>query len=324
VTYAKSIAGQLNIKPGQVQAVIDLLESENTIPFIARYRKEATGNLDEDQIRLVDSLLERMRSLDKRRKTVLDTIEKQGNLNDALREKIQAAASLTELEDLYRPYKPKRQTRASVARQKGLTRLAESLVRQGLTGLAPEKMAEKYLNEQVTTVEEALAGARDIVAEAISDHSDIRRRVREKALIWGILRSKKLEDAKDERLVYDAYYDFGFRVEQVKPHQVLAINRGEKEKVLHVQVEIAERDWRDEIKAHRTRRIEHAQPEDLVRAVAAACIEADPRERGECETLSHRSYELHGERPGGKEQPGAIFAALDGVEVDDIGFHRRR
>ena len=250
MTYAKSIAGQLNIKPGQVQAVIDLLESENTIPFIARYRKEATGNLDEDQIRLVDSLLERMRSLDKRRKTVLDTIEKQGHLNDALREKIQAAASLTELEDLYRPFKPKRQTRASVARQKGLTRLAESIVRQGLTGLAPEKMAERYLNEQVTSVEEALAGARDIVAEVISDHTEIRRRVREKALIWGILRSKKLEDAKDERLVYDAYYDFGFRVEQVKPHQVLAINRGEKEKVLHVEVEIAERDWRDEIKAH--------------------------------------------------------------------------
>ncbi|MCE5209483.1 MAG: RNA-binding transcriptional accessory protein [Chloroflexi bacterium] len=250
MTYAKTIADQLNVKPGQVQAVIDLLENENTIPFIARYRKEATGNLDEDQIRLVDSLLDRLRSLDKRRKTILDTIESQGNQNDALQKKIQAAASLTELEDLYRPYKPKRQTRASVARQKGLTRLAESIVRQGLTGLTPEKMAARYLNEQVTSVEDALAGARDIVAEAISDHTEIRRRVREKALLWGILHSKKIEEAKDERSVYEAYYDFSLRVEQVKPYQVLAINRGEKEKVLHVQVEIAERDWLDEIKTH--------------------------------------------------------------------------
>ena len=250
MTYAKTIADQLNVKPGQVQAVIDLLESENTIPFIARYRKEATGNLDEDQIRLVDSLLDRLRSLDKRRKTILDTIESQGNLNDALQEKIQAATSLTELEDLYRPYKPKRQTRASVARQKGLTRLAESIVRQGLTGLTPEKMAARYLNEQVISVEDALAGARDIVAEAISDHAEIRRRVREKALLWGILHSKKIEEAKDERSVYEAYYDFSLRVEQIKPYQVLAINRGEKEKVLHVQVEIAERDWLGEIKTH--------------------------------------------------------------------------
>ncbi len=250
MTYAKTIADQLNVKPGQVQAVIDLLESENTIPFIARYRKEATGNLDEDQIRSIDSMQDHLRSMDKRRKTILDTIGGQGKLTEGLQQKIAAAASLTELEDIYRPYKPKRQTRASVAREKGLTRLAESMIRQGMTGLPAEKMAERYINDKVTTVEDALAGARDIVAEVISDHPEIRRSVRERALHWGILRSQKVEDAKDERLVYEAYYDFSLRVEQIKPHQVLAVNRGEKEKVLKVQVEIAERDWLDEIKRH--------------------------------------------------------------------------
>jgi uncharacterized protein len=250
VSYAKPIAEQLNIKPAQVQSVIDLLESDNTIPFIARYRKEATGNLDEEQIRQVESLLDRLRSLDKRRKTILDTIEGQGNLSDALRERILAASTLTELEDLYQPYKPKRKTRASVAREKGLIRLAESIIRQGMTGRTPEQMAQRYLNEQVPSAEEALAGARDIVAEFISDHTEIRRKVREKALTWGLLHSQKIEDAEDERKIYKAYYDFSFRIEHVKPHQVLAINRGEKEKVLRVKVEIAERDWLGAIRDH--------------------------------------------------------------------------
>jgi uncharacterized protein len=250
VSYAKPIAEQLNIKPAQVQSVIDLLESDNTIPFIARYRKEATGNLDEEQIRQVESLLDRLRSLDKRRKTILDTIEGQGNLSDALRVRILAASTLTELEDLYQPYKPKRKTRASVAREKGLIRLAESIIRQGMTGRTPEQMAQRYLNEQVPSAEEALAGARDIVAEFISDHTEIRRKVREKALTWGLLHSQKIEDAEDERKIYKAYYDFSFRIEHVKPHQVLAINRGEKEKVLRVKVEIAERDWLGAIRDH--------------------------------------------------------------------------
>ncbi|MEM5774609.1 MAG: Tex-like N-terminal domain-containing protein, partial [Anaerolineaceae bacterium] len=250
MTYANTIADQLNVKPGQVQAVLDLLESENTIPFIARYRKEATGNLDEEQIRSIESMQDHLRSMDKRRKTILDTIGGQGKLTETLQNRILAAASLTELEDIYRPYKPKRQTRASVAREKGLTRLAESIIRQGMTGIPAEKMAERYLSEKVTTMEEALAGARDIVAEVISDHTEIRQKVRERALHWGILRSQKVDDAKDERLVYEAYYDFSLRVEQIKPHQVLAVNRGEKEKVLHVQVDIAERDWLEEIKRH--------------------------------------------------------------------------
>ena len=250
MSYAKPIAEQLSIQPAQVQAVIDLLDDANTIPFIARYRKEATNNLDEDQIRQIESLLERLRNLDKRRKTILDTIESQGKLTPALQERILAAATLTELEDLYLPYKPKRQTRASVARLKGLTRLAESILRQGLTGRTPEQMAAPYLNEQVQSVDDALAGARDIVAEVISDHPDVRRRLREKAFTWSLLRCQKIEEAKDERLVYEAYYNFEHRVEQTKPHQVLAINRGEKEKVLRVRVEIAERDWREAILSH--------------------------------------------------------------------------
>lgn len=250
MTYAQTIAARLNVKPGQAQAVIDLLENENTIPFIARYRKEATGNLDEEQIRSIDTLLDHLRSLDKRRKTIIDELTKQEKLTGALAQKIQNAGSLTELEDIYRPYKPKRVTRAGTAREKGLTRLAESIIRQGLTGAPAEKTAERYLNDKVLSVEDALAGARDIVAEAVSDHADIRRRVREKALQWGILRCRKLEDAKDERQVYQAYYEFSLRVDQVKPHQILAVNRAEKEKVLQVTVEIAERDWQPEIKTH--------------------------------------------------------------------------
>ncbi len=250
MSYAKIIADQLQVKPTQVQAVIDLLEAENTIPFIARYRKEATGNLDEEQIRQIESISERLRNLDKRRKTILETIEEQGKLTDALRAMILAAGTMTELEDLYQPYKPKRQTRASIARQKGLARLAESILRQGLTGKKPEEMALPYVNENVPTVEEALSGARDIVAEVISDHPDVRRRVREKALVWAVLHSQKIEDAKDERQVYEAYYEFAYRIEQVKPHQILAINRGEKEKVLRVKVEIAERDWLETIRSH--------------------------------------------------------------------------
>ncbi len=250
MSYAKIIAEQLQVKTTQVQAVIDLLEADNTIPFIARYRKEATGNLDEEQIRQIESISERLRNLDKRRKTILETIEGQGKLTDVLRATILAANTMTELEDLYQPYKPKRQTRASIARQKGLARLAESILRQGLTGKKPEEMALPYLNENVTTVEDALSGARDIVAEVISDHPEVRRKVREKALVWAVLHSQKIEDAKDERQVYEAYYEFAYRIEQVKPHQILAINRGEKEKVLRVKVEIAERDWLETIRSY--------------------------------------------------------------------------
>jgi uncharacterized protein len=250
MSHIQIIANQLQIKPSQVQSVIDLLDNENTIPFIARYRKEATGNLDEEQIRQIASEVERLRNLDKRRKTILTTIEEQGKLTPLLKEKILAAVTLTELEDYYQPFKPKRRTRATIAREKGLERLAESILRQGRTGKTADEMAQSYINEAVPTVEEALAGARDIAAEIISDHPEIRGKVRERSMNWASLTSKKDPDANDNRNIYESYYDFKYRLNRLKPHQVLAINRGERAKILKVKVVFNERDWKSIITEH--------------------------------------------------------------------------
>ncbi|MFQ5617040.1 MAG: Tex-like N-terminal domain-containing protein, partial [Anaerolineales bacterium] len=245
--YPTKIASQLNLKPKQVSAVIALLDDGNTIPFIARYRKEATGGLDEEQLRAIGEAIEKLRALDDRRHTIFKTIEEQGKLTGKLRAKILAAETRTELEDLYQPYKPKRRTRASVAREKGLTDLATYILHQPRTGLSLEKLAAPFIGEKVPTVEEALAGARDIVAETISDHPDVRRVTREKALKWGAARTEKVPKAEDPRGVYRDYYEFELRVERLRPHQILAINRGEAEKKLRVKMEVSERDWRNAI-----------------------------------------------------------------------------
>lgn len=246
-TYAEMIARQIGARREQVGAAIELLDAGNTIPFIARYRKEATGVLDEEQLRQVEAALERARALDERRAAVLASIEEQGKLTDELREKIQAAETLTALEDLYQPYKPKRRTRAGIAREKGLQGLADLILQQARTREGPEKLAQGYLNEQVASVEEALAGARDIVAETVSDHPEVRRLTRGKALQWGSVKVEKLPGAEDARRVYELYYAFDFQVDRIRPHQVLAINRGEEEKVLRVKVEVTERDWQEAV-----------------------------------------------------------------------------
>lgn len=242
---AQQIAKQLNIKPSQSSAVIELLDEGNTIPFIARYRKERTGTLDEEQIRNVSILVERLRAMEERRSTIIATIESLGKMTPELLEKIQQADTMTTLEDLYLPYKPKRKTRASIAREKGLEGLAEKILKQDLSKVPVEQAAEAFLNDQVPTVEDALAGARDIVAETIADHADVRSATREKAMGWGMLRCEKLDDSQDERKVYELYYDYECRIDRLRPHQILAMNRGEKEKVLRVGVEVAERDWRN-------------------------------------------------------------------------------
>ncbi len=243
MNYAEQIAQVIGCRPAQVTAVITLLDDNNTIPFIARYRKEATGGLDEDQIRQINDLLERARTLDQRRQTILKTIQEQGKLTPELEQKILAADSLTTLEDLYQPYKPKRRTRASIAREKGLEPLANLILAQLHTNQTPAEIAAPFVNDNVPTPEDALAGARDIIAEIISDHAEIRQRVRAKAMEWGVLYSAKIEDAVDEKRVYHLYYEFKGRVNQLRPHQVLAINRGEAEKILRVWVDVAERDW---------------------------------------------------------------------------------
>ena len=241
--YAKHIADSLGLRPNHVNAVIELLDGGNTVPFIARYRKEMTGTMDEENIRSVEEQVERLRTLDERRAAILASIDEQGKLTAELGDKIHAAASLTELEDLYAPYKPKRRTRASIAKERGLQGLADMILTFARPKGRAEQAAEPYLNDSVFTVEEALAGARDIVAETISDHSEVRGQVRLKAMQWGAIKSERLEDAKDERSVYETYYAFESRVERLKPYQILALNRGESEKVLRIRLSLDENDW---------------------------------------------------------------------------------
>lgn len=248
--YAYFIAQALDLKPAQVSAAIQLFDDGGTIPFIARYRKEATGSLDEEQLRQVQTLLTRQRALDERRAAVIASIEEQGRMTPELLASLNAAENLTALEDLYAPYKPKRRTRASIAREKGLEKLAEAILRQLRISTSIQEYARPFLNEQVPSVEEALAGARDIVAEIISDHAGVRQETRRRAMQWGVLQSAKIPDAVDDRAIYQSYYEFEQRVDRLRPHQVLALNRGENQKVLRVSVIIAQRDWENAIFAH--------------------------------------------------------------------------
>lgn len=245
--YAEKIALELKVRPTQIAAVISLLDEGNTIPFIARYRKEMTGTLDEEQIRLAAEMVEKQRALDERRAAILKSVEEQGKLTEELKAAFEIAETMTALEDLYAPYRPKRRTRAMVARERGLEPLAELILKQSRGDRAAEAIAEAYLNDQVGSVEEALQGARDIVAEAISDNAAVRQATREKALKFATLRVEKVDSAQDEKRVYESYYDFSGRVDRLQPHQILAINRGEKEAILRVRIEVQERDWRDAV-----------------------------------------------------------------------------
>ncbi len=247
MTHAEQIASQLNVKPSQVTAVINLLDEGNTVPFIARYRKEMTGSLDDEQIRIIADELVRLRGLDERRVSILASIEEQGKLTDELRDSINAAVTMTALEDLYAPYKKKRRTRAMVAREKGLAPLADLILKQA-SG-SPEELAKQFLNEQVANIEEALQGARDIVAEMISENANVRAATREKALKFGKVRVERIKDSVDEKAVYESYYEFEGNVNRLMPHQILAITRGEKEGVLRVHVDVPERDWLNAIQA---------------------------------------------------------------------------
>ena len=243
MSYADQIASQLKLRPFQVTAVITLLDEGNTIPFISRYRKEKTDSLDEEQIRTICEQVEKLRALDERRTTILSSITEQGKLTPALEADILAADTMTRLEDLYLPYKPKRRTRAMMAREKGLEPLAEFILTQLLTRQTVDEVAAPFITEEVPTVEEALAGARDIIAEIISDNAAVRHLLREKALQWAGVECKKIEEAVDEKGVYKIYYEYNGRVDRLRPHQVLALNRGEAEKILRVKLDIPERDW---------------------------------------------------------------------------------
>jgi uncharacterized protein len=244
---AEVIASKLSLKLSQVNATIELFDEGNTLPFIARYRKEATGELDEEQIRQISDLLERLRSIEARRETILASIEEQGKLSEELKSKIMAAQTMTALEDLYAPYKPKRRTRAKIAREKGLEGLADIILKQPRGDRSAEKIAENYLNDKVPSIEEALAGARDIVAEVISENAVVRQLVRERASKHALIRANKNESVTDEKGIFQSYNDFEIRIDRIQPYQTLAINRGEKEIKLSVKVVVPERDWRSVI-----------------------------------------------------------------------------
>ena len=236
-TIAELLAAELKQPLDYVQNVIALLDEGNTIPFIARYRKELHGAMDDTTLRDLADRLQYLRNLADRRETVKNTIAEQGKLTEELAAAIDGAATLAEIEDLYRPYKPKRRTRATVAREKGLEPLAQLLFAQEESCPLPEEAAADYVDEEkgVSSVEEALQGANDIVAEWISDDASVRKTLRELMLRQGRLTTAA---ATEEDSVYRNYYEFSSPLHKLQDHQVLAINRGEKENYLSVRVEI--------------------------------------------------------------------------------------
>lgn len=233
------IAGELSIRPQQVESVITLLDDGNTIPFIARYRKEATGSLDDEMLRQVEARLTYLRSLVKRQEEILTRIEEQGKLTDELRTAIEGAEKLQTLEDLYRPYKQKKRTRASVARERGLDGLANAILLQRETKGTPEDAAVPYVNveKEVPTVTAALAGARDILAETIMDEAELRRLMREK--FWKSATLETTLDAEaEEAQVFQMYDGYTEPVRTLPSHRILAINRGEKKGCLSVRIAV--------------------------------------------------------------------------------------
>ena len=235
----QKIKEELQVEKWQVEAAVKLIDEGNTIPFISRYRKEVTGSLNDEQLRNLDERLTYLRSLEDKKEQVLKSIEEQGKLTDDLKEKILAAQTLVVVEDLYRPYRPKRKTRASIAKEKGLEPLAEYILRQEATEPLLNE-ATKYVSEEkeVKTPEEALQGAQDIIAETISDDADHRLYIRNITVEEGIVTGT----AKDEKAqsVYEMYYNFEEPVKKIAGHRVLALNRGEAEKVLTVKVNAPE------------------------------------------------------------------------------------
>ncbi|NPV68075.1 MAG: RNA-binding transcriptional accessory protein [Anaerolineae bacterium] len=245
--YDRQIAARLGVQPEQVAATIALLDEGNTVPFIARYRKEVTGGLQDETIQKLTGLLERLRALDERRAAIIKSIEEQGKMTPALLKDLEAAETLAALEDLYAPYRPKRRTRATIAREKGLQGLADLILAQPHSPQSAGELAASFLNDEVPTVEEALAGARDIVAEAISESAQVRGELRARTQTYGRAQAARIEGAEDPKRTYETYYEFEYRIGRLRPYQVLAINRGEAEKVLRVHIAIDERDWQEAV-----------------------------------------------------------------------------
>ena len=232
----KTLADELNIRQGQAEAAVKLIDEGNTIPFIARYRKEVTGSLNDEVLRNLNDRLKYLRGLEERKEAVISSIEEQGLLTEELRAQILDAQTMVLVEDLYRPYKPKRRTRATIAKEKGLEPLADLIMLQ-MTKESVEEYAKPYLSEdkEVLTVQDAIDGAKDIIAERIADDADYRKYIRDLTMREGIIKSNAKD--KETQTVYEMYYEFEESVSKMAGHRVLAVNRGENEKILTVKVE---------------------------------------------------------------------------------------
>lgn len=234
----KQIGKDLNIKEIQVEVVLNLLKEGNTVPFIARYRKEATGSLDEEVIRSINEVYEYQVNLLKRKEDVIRLIDEKGMLTDELKEEILKCQKLVEVEDLYRPFKEKKKTKATEAIKNGLEPLANMIMEFKNRDI--KKEAKSFLNDKVTSTEEAIEGAKYIIAEAISDNAEYRKYIRENIVKFGIITSKAKKKAQelDQAKTYEMYYDYSEAIKSIKPHRVLAINRGEKEGILSVNIDV--------------------------------------------------------------------------------------
>jgi len=238
MSYAAIIAKEFNVREDYVNNIIALLDEGNTIPFIARYRKEQHGAMDDQLIRQIADKLEYLRNLDARREEVRKLIEAQGNLTEEVSAALDKAATLAEIDDIYRPFRPKRKTRASVAREKGLEPLAQSLLLSQKQGKSPADLAAPFVDAEkgVEDVESALQGAKDIIAEEVSDNAEVRKRVRNLVRIHGTVTAQAAKEAEEDS-VYATYFDFTQSVDKLAGHRVLALNRGEKEGVLKVALQ---------------------------------------------------------------------------------------
>ena len=229
----KTLEKELNLAGWQVRKVIKLIDDGNTIPFIARYRKDVTGSLNDETLRKFDDRLKYLRNLEDKKEKIIKRIDELGKLDDDLKNRILKAETLVELEDLYRPYKSKKQTRATKAREKGLEPLAQIILAQDVKQ-SVKKIAEKYITDEVKTVEDAIQGAQDIIAEIISDNSDFRKKIRQNTFFTGQIETKAKD--KEKSTEYDIYYNYSENVKKIPPHRILAINRAENEGIIRAKI----------------------------------------------------------------------------------------
>lgn len=257
------IASRLHIQEEQIIKTLQLLKEGNTVPFIARYRKEVTKGLDEEQIRTINEEYQYQVNLEKRKEDVLRLIEQQGKLNEELQKKVMACEKLSQVEDIYRPYQQKRKTRATDAIAKGLKPLAVWLLKQEING-KPEQEAKQYITQDVPSVEAALQGAKDIIAEMVSDDAAIRERVRNSMQRYGKIVTKEKKKHSDDKKIYRMYYDYSERISTLASHRIMAIDRGEKEKVVSVSIDF-DKEYMENWAVQRFTRKRQGAASDLVK-----------------------------------------------------------